>query len=410
MKKIVCLLILVSCTLRMFATYDILNEIKEGTTTVDGIRYELRIAECWDYDNHQKLSMNLARVISADDDMENPSRKLYTGVVEIKPLIVYNDKEFITYDIGEKAFLGCADLEKVILPEGIKEVLDYAFAECNNLDVNIPESLEFIHSKVFEGTTFKEIPDLTNVVYFKWDSFSGSKIKNVTFGPNLQCFYIYSLRNSDIENIYFLNEKSNNESLFEAHSHSFSQFDIRELRLPERKLHLGSEFCYECPELERIIFPNQDFIRDCDDCQLLFPIEGRYTQTNCLIAKCPKIKEIVVLSSEPPKFHRDYYAPTATKRPPYSEMPIIDDHSQCVLKVPQGSEDLYRADPVWGRFERIEGFAPGEYTGISEAPVAEVESEVTPVYYNLQGMQVKEPVKGQLYIRRTGAKTAKIAY
>ena len=43
---------------------------------------------------------------------------------------------------------------------------------------------------------------------------------------------------------------------------------------------------------------------------------------------------------------------------------ILDDHSTCVLKVPAGSEDAYRADPVWGKFQHIEGFQPGEYAGV----------------------------------------------
>ena len=79
----------------------------------------------------------------------------------------------------------------------------------------------------------------------------------------------------------------------------------------------------------------------------------------------------------------------------------------CVLKVPAGSEALYRAHPVWGRFQTILGFENGDYNLVSINSV-EADKDATPVYYNLQGIQVKEPVKGQLYIRKAGAETTKV--
>ena len=86
---------------------------------------------------------------------------------------------------------------------------------------------------------------------------------------------------------------------------------------------------------------------------------------------------------------------------------IVDNMDGCVLKVPAGSEELYRADPVWGRFQTILGFENGDYNLVSINSVkADENSE--PVYYNLQGIQVKEPVKGQIYIRKAGAETTKV--
>lgn len=109
------------------------------------------------------------------------------------------------------------------------------------------------------------------------------------------------------------------------------------------------------------------------------------------------------MSVAPPKFYQ--WTEENIQTPP-----ITDDYSLCVLKVPQGSENLYRADPVWGRFEHIEGFAPGEYSGSGEATIVDVIPESAPVYYNLQGFRVADPVKGRLYIRVTDTKSAKVIY
>ena len=88
----------------------------------------------------------------------------------------------------------------------------------------------------------------------------------------------------------------------------------------------------------------------------------------------------------------------------------MDNIDDCVLKVPAGSEELYRADPVWGKFKTIYGFENGDYTSIVMPEVAAPEAEAVPLYHNLQGMRVEHPVRGQLYIRTVGSRTDKVVY
>ena len=413
MKKITTLLVLVPMALNLSAVetpfVSLFKEIKEDTVVVDGIRYELFTAtHIVEYLNptipDERFKACHARVLPIEDSMDNAASKLYSGVIEVAPVIINNGKEYTVYSIGDNAFRDCVDLSEVILPEGIAEFRNYAFAGCRELKMEIPRSLSHIYSYVFDGSVFAEDMDFTNVKYFGENAFTGSPFKHIKFGQGHVSFQCNLFADSNMESFEFEAEGDESYPEFGITPYSFKGCKLKEVRLPNKKINLCSEIFRQCPELERIIFPDQPFIRD-----------GYYTsntmpQSQNIIMECPKLKEIVVLCPTPPIFHQFYCHPSVPPRPPYIEPPIIDDYGQCVLKVPQGSEELYRADPVWGRFERIEGFAPGEYTGISEAPVAEVEYEATPVYYNLQGMQVKEPVKGQLYIRRTGAKTAKIIY
>ena len=375
------------------------------TVLVDGIRYELNL-----FNNKYTAS-----VLSADEDVYGPDCKRYSGIVTINPYVRYNDVDYKVTSVWNHAFYKCADLEEVRLPDTIEEIAAYVFAECGDLKLELPSSVIHVWNQAFKNTNFFHPLDFRNVKHFELYAFDGVTFSEVTLGAGLRSLSPMSFTNSPIEKLSFEETEDISDKYLDLYVYTFYRSNLYELRLPERRLFFSNYVCAEMPNLERVIFPNVEkieywyntFLYQVELMIPYFTSEGGEE----IITKCPRLKEIVSLAATPPQFYYTIYNSSTKKEEERSiEPPIIDDHSQCVLKVPQGSEELYRADPVWGRFERIEGFAPGEYTGISEAPVAEVESEAAPIYYNLQGMKVKEPVKCQLYIRRTGAKTAKIVY
>ncbi len=54
---------------------------------------------------------------------------------------------------------------------------------------------------------------------------------------------------------------------------------------------------------------------------------------------------------------------------------------------------------------------PDNSSGIDEVMSGQDESEsVAPVYYNLQGYPVADPVKGNLYVRVVGSRVDKVVY
>ena len=185
---------------------------------------------------------------------------------------------------------------------------------------------------------------------------------------------------------------------------------IREIKLPKwEKLALFDDFiCYN-DELERIVFPDYKAItyRMAKDYMgaMTVPFYGYF------IKDCPNLREVVSLGETPPQIiagsdysgYKDYRGETG-------EFEFMDNIDDCVLKVPAGSEELYRADPVWGKFKTIYGFENGDYTSIVMPEVAAPETEAVPVYHNLQGMRVEHPVRGQLYIRTIGSCTDKVVY
>lgn len=85
-------------------------------------------------------------------------------------------------------------------------------------------------------------------------------------------------------------------------------------------------------------------------------VECCFAQSRNLINKCANLKEVVSLNPLPPVIHE-----SGRKMGPYF-VHITDQLETAVLRVPKGSEELYRADAVWGEFKNIQGFDPGSLT------------------------------------------------
>ena len=63
------------------------------------------------------------------------------------------------------AFSGCANIEKVILPDSLKCIRSYAFSRCSALtDINLPDGLEEIGAEAFEGCDNLSVLELPSSV------------------------------------------------------------------------------------------------------------------------------------------------------------------------------------------------------------------------------------------------------
>ncbi len=100
---------------------------------------------------------------------------------------------------------------------------------------------------------------------------------------------------------------------------------------------------------------------------------------------------------------RSITPPTCTERvlPSYWPMFAEEVYANAELWVPEESVDEYKAHPVWGKFNRINGESV-----VEKVPATEEEA----VYYSLDGQKVDNPESGQILIRRIGGAAEKVRY
>jgi len=167
-------------------------------------------------------------------------------------------------EIPDYAFLGCENLKKVTLPDGLKKIGFQAFSECCSLEtINFPESLEDIGSNSFAYCTLLDNIDFPiGLKHIGHNAFSFcSSIKEVTLHGNMK----------ELESYAFSDCKS-----------------LKKVILPSNDNMLGELIFNCCPSLTTIIessvnvpvFDCDSYIFDPDDkeayqrCTLFVPKES----------------------------------------------------------------------------------------------------------------------------------------
>ena len=301
------------------------------------------------------------------------------------------------------AFNWMAPGQRLILPECV-EVVSNLDVSCNATISFSEQSIKCLGGYAFGGATLKEEIQLPNVGAVQWNAFQQCNVNRIIFGPELFLLGYAAFQDSPVSEILF--DDGATESLNISCGAFYLVNNIRELVLPKRpKLRLGGAFVSNCASLQRMVFPDMpEYIytnSSYDDFTMKAPPVGE------MIEKCPSLAEVVCLSNTPPQWADvDKWEDKFDHKGLY----ITDNMDECVLKVPAGSEELYRADPVWGKFKTIYGFENGDYTSIVIPEVAAPDAEAVPVYHNLQGMKVERPEHGQLYIRTVGSRTDKVVF
>lgn len=121
---------------------------------------------------------------------ELKSIKLPDSITQINHAFCFSDLEEIILskkisEIGEGAFYGCDELNRIDLPNNITSIGVESFAECEKLDqISLPEKLEKIGEEAFIGTKIKTItiPKSVKIIgekSFGYNSYC-KKMKNVS--------------------------------------------------------------------------------------------------------------------------------------------------------------------------------------------------------------------------------------
>jgi hypothetical protein len=385
MKKIFSMLIYVMTVLNVFAWPHVV---------IDKIRYEIRNdSYAIAYYPADKNDVIEGDIVIRDYVESDGSSYPVTVVGDIK--VQSPGQKLCMPETIREIWCGMAPVTIDVLPDGLEHVSVYAL------------SAAYLPQEIY-------LPSIKDLAPF---SFNGNVygVENIRIGSDLNALGEYAFIYSNVKNIEFEDGVCGDTQPRLFSNYAFSGINnIEELKLPKYEgLKLGDCVVQWCENLKRVIFP--------DVRQYVYGYCSRYSIEEYMIMyvpvygyffkDCPKLKEIVCMGEIPIEITNidNFKEKNQWVENTAEEFTFMDNIDECVLKVPAGSEALYRAHPVWGRFQTILGFENGDYDLVSINSV-EADKDATPVYYNLQGIQVKEPVKGQLYIRKAGAETTKMVY
>lgn len=216
--------------------------------------------------------------------------------------VVFAGRPALT-EIGDYAFLGCANLREVVLPRGVRKIGEGAFRECSALmRIVIPAGV-----RKLDRYTFSWCANLSEVVL-------PANLADIGSG----CFsYCTSLRH---------------------------------ISLPGAVTHIGANVFSFCTSLEEIVFPSAITELEsyaCSECRSLrrATLPGnRHLLGELIFSGCQNLESITIDSAVPPPFDCNSTLFEENERFMYS---------RCRLLVPAKAVDAYRRAPSWRLFTDI---------------------------------------------------------
>lgn len=354
--------------------------------------------------------------INIPDDEEHFIEFCYSGVLskdEVDELLATteislaptanptaNISEYDVVAIGEGAFWNMP-LESVEIPGSVKDICDYAFQYCVNLNsVKLSEGLESIGREVFAYcSSLPEIHLPEGLKYMDLAPFLNCpSLTNVSIPSTLKSippFAFTGCRN--LNTVKFAGDVERIEE------HAFLSCEaLTDVKIPSGTQWLGDWSYKNCESVKHLLIPSTvkkigTLAFDCCfslESLYYYPIECEEAGTELfpMIDRCPKLQTLVIgdeVKSIPPHTFKNCtnlknIIVLAPEPPAGLESVFSDvDKKNCTLQVPKGSESQYAAADVWKGFMNVEGIDP------SGIPLAPSEGGLkTKHVYNLQGMPV----------------------
>ncbi len=203
-------------------------------------------------------------------------------------------------EVGMNAFMDCADLETVILPDSVTVVAPYAFWRCTNLEaIMFPDSIMEIHAGVFNGCTKLEaitLPD--SIVEISSSMFMNcTKLEKITLPKALTSIDISAFCGcTNLKTITLP------DSLTSIGGHAFSScINLENITLPNSLTSIGDYAFSLCTNLENITLPNSltslgtGVFDGCDKVTKTFNKVGDvYTFENWIVDIDYAVKDLVI--------------------------------------------------------------------------------------------------------------------
>ena len=259
---------------------------------------------------------------------------------------------FTVQRITEYSFYDCANLEKLILREGIKQIDGYAFSHINKLTgVNIPASVDSIRNDAF------------------------------TYDPALQAINVSSANSKycSVDGILFSKDKKRLLAFADGHGQTYTVPDgtqvidyeafrgataLKSVVMPKSLRQIEHLAFFDCSSLTEMLVPHGVTTIDnyaFASCTSLWRADLPATLTNLgynAFYNAPTLWNLNVKATTPPTCQ--VYFDTHSSQ--ISEPFMTDHYSNVQLTVPEGCAQAYRQADVWKKFTHIaETYFPEEF-------------------------------------------------
>ncbi len=246
----------------------------------------------------------------------------YSGSINIPATVSYNG---VTYDvtrIGDWAFVDCANLISVNIPNSVKSIGEYAFANCSSLtSVNIPSSVTSIGEYAFyscDGLVSIKIPD--SVTSIEEGAFSYCHgLTTVTIPRSVK----------RIERAVFLRCSG-----------------LTSIKIPDSVTSIEEKAFAYCSSLTSVTIPAS--VTSIEDEAFAF---------------CSSLTSVTSLIQNPFEINENVF---------YSES-NNSTYKRATLYVPIGKKAVYSSTAAWNMFEKIEEYVmPGDVNLDAAVDVADI--------------------------------------
>lgn len=179
------------------------------------------------------------------------SRCHASGEVTVLGKVMYDGKYYEVTSIGEYAFAGCG-VTKVILPNTIETIEDYAFGGCNALtSIKLNYGIDRIGAYAFcECTSLGSIQIPSSVKYlgeFAFQDYSGKVIFAGSVPPSSETFYSSYFAGSRVREIELL------EGATTIGEYAFAKMpDLESIKLPSTLREIKELAFKDCPSLKSV--------------------------------------------------------------------------------------------------------------------------------------------------------------
>ena len=298
--------------------------------------------------------------------------------------------------IGKSAFTDCIQLtaDKLSFGENLEKLDEQAFYQCIGLTghIHLPESLRWIDYAVFYHCKISGINFPSSLEYLGCMAFAGSRFKTAILPDDC-----YLCPHGD--------QFYNNWELIEVHLPDNLEFvpdgvvgdciSLNKVNVPKKAVYIG-EFAFDQTKIEEIEIPEsvvaikQDAFQSCNRLQtIVFPSSLSELGDN-VFNLCTSLHSIYCKAEEPPICSEGVYG----DKNPFSSL-----NTSLPVYIPIGTRDKYLSAHGWNYFTNFIETDNFPSAGIDDVLTDKMERD--PNAYDLYGRRIKTLKPGNIYIQNS---------